>query len=1068
MKKLMAMIGAVAMSFGLFAAAADNYSSTSFEVSDDGCSDGETFNLPMATGWSTTSEDPFALKAQDASALPYPAEGTKARRDALFSAGDINDKFLNLEIPSNTLTRAIGEGQIFIDQLVKFTEYDSDPELAEDAKFAVWMKDDNTDAVGLYASVGTGTAVRNVKIAGEYDPDAWYRLTVKVLGNVRQTGTQAGFLVYVNGEPVTVVEDDKDYLDDAVAGDLATDANGYYAQGRLFTSMDTESAAIASVGYMGYGAIDDLIISEEAPAFAQEGVKYTFTVQPPPGLQVVSVEVGEEPLAGPPYQVDPDTTVRITYEAEEGYKITSDTTYDDVTITEDGQEITDTDVEFGEVYAQLFREEMLFEEYVEDELYDVINSLEDGDQLSFVRGPLIEDPAGDTLYEFSADTTIDVTIDGDLTTWEINSASEGDWITDNVGAEVNFVKIYNFEDPYSSVALGADVTGELSVVWDEEPDAESALCIEEDITVSGVMTAANVLVDGSITLSGEGKVITKTDELAIDADEGEVEKLTDDPAEGWFTYRIARGGDYVAQIGDMKYETLADALEAAEDTDEIELLEDIELTSQMEIDRAITLNLNKNTISFADGDYDSAAILVTVSGATIKNGSVLSTAESPVFACFIDFSEASGTLEDLTVDTANFRWGVGGDLPGDGQWQTDYDTYTVTCRNVKVTGPTSLFQAEGVNLTLDADCAAIQSGTHAEEWRNCAIHAGFNAIVTIAGGEYTGTYAIYKMSSPAKIYVNGGKFTGDVYMHELEGYTGEDVLAITAGNFKGAPIGVKYLANEVAEGYERAWVAGDEDGYVKPGAMAIEYTITYNDYGEWAEGFEPVESYTVETETFALPVAANIEARAGAEFRNWTNELGEVVTEVTKSSTGDLVLYAAWEQAGTDPVTEIIGDKVEGFDELPSEEQKAAYDNVQNLYNKFEDVDLTEAWIASVYGDGAKVPAAKFAATTEEFVDISVKYGLPIMTAGVEVETAQAADGAFTFKLIDEGDPVSLAKANVGEMIEWSADLASFAVNTDEVAATVDEDGVTIKATFLKPNGETKGFMKLHIFADVK
>lgn len=870
MKKLMAMIGAVAMSFGSFAATFGTYSSTSFEYNDDGCWSRETFDWSVATGWSLTPTygNPLVLADQDKSKLPYAESGTRARRDDFFRDRDDNNKFLKLDIPSNTLECVIGEGRIFIDQLIKFSECNSDPDLVEGSKIAVWMKEGDSGENGLFASVGTGSDVRSVQIAGEYEPDVWYRLTVKALGNVRQTGVQAGFLVYINGEAVTIAADDREYLDAAVAGDLTTDASGYYAQGRLFASRDTESAAISSVGYWGYGSIDDLIISETAPKFAEEE-PYSFTIQPPTGLKVKSVTVGGEPLAGPPYQVQPGTVVRITYEAEAGYKITSDTVYDDVEIDENGQEITDTDVEFDLVRAQLFRNGELFGEYVEDELYSMITNLEDGDQVSFVRGSTIGDPDGEILYEFSPDTTVDVTIADNLTTWEINSANEGDWITDNVGTGENFVKVYKFEDPYSSVALGGDVVGELSVSWDEDPDADSALYIEEDVTVSGVMTAANILVDESITLSGDGKVITQTGELAIDADEGKVEIVPDVPEVGWYTYQI--------------------------NTTPIEIF-------------TVTVNLGEGITAVAT-------------------------------------NKTQGGVEKIFSKTGSFE-------------------------------------------------------------------------------------------------VNGGDTVAVTYACSVSGY--------------------------------KPTVAGVEETIEKDTELKqvdkelLEYTITYNDYGEWAEGFEPVESYTVETETFELPAAANIEARAGAAFQNWTNELGEVVTEVTKGSTGDLVLYAAWEQAGTDPVTEIIGDKVEGFDELPSEEQKAAYDNVQYLYNKFENVAPTEAWIASVYGDGAKVPAAKFAATTEEFIDISVKYDLPIMTTGVEVETAQAADGAFTFKLVDEGEDISLAAAKVGEMIEWSADLASFAVNTDEVAATVDEDGVTVKATFLKPNGETKGFMKLHLFADEK
>ena len=875
MKKLMTVFGAAVMSLGLFAAAEDNYSSTSFEANDAGCSNGQTFNLSQATDWSTTSTDTFALVAQDMSALPYPAEGVKARRDDFFNARNINDKCLKLEIPEDTLECAIGEGQIFVDQLVKFSEYDNNPEPVEGSKIAMWMKADDSGETSLYASVGTGLGVANVQIGGEYVPDKWYRLTIKSLGNVRNSGILAGFLVYINGDLVSIVEDDKDYLDADVAGDLVEDASEYYAQGRLFASMDTRSAEIESVGYTGYGWVDDLIVSESAPQFAED--PYTFTIEPPTGLEVVSVEANGEEL-DEPYIVPPGTTVRITYVAAEGYKITSATAYDDVDINVKDLVIRDEliKVEVAEVCAQLFREGLFFDEYVEGELYDVINSLEDGDQLSFVNedGSEIKDPEGETLYVFWENTTIDVTIDGELTTWEINSARDGDWITDYVGIDENFVKIYNFEYPNSSVELYGDVAGELSVAWDEEPEEGTALYVEADVMVSGKITAACIENEATITLSGEGKVITQTDELndvCTDGGSGP-EILENTPEEGWYTYQVGTPAPG---------ETFTVTVEPA---------------------------LTHSTV------------------AVLSNETEIAFAETYV-------------------------------------GRVDQDIFTVT------------YTAE-------------------------------------------------------------------------DGYFFQDVFGTTT-TFT----------------YE---LTADGDAADAPEPIAIEYTITYSDYGEWIDGFEPVESYTVETETFYLPLAENIAPRAGGEFQNWTNELGEVVTEVEQGSTGDLVLYAAWKQAGINPVDEVIADKVEGYNELSPEDQGTAYANVQHLCNKFEEVELTEYWISIVYGQDAKVPAAKLAATTEELIDISVKYDLPIMTADVKVETAQATDGAFTFKLVDGGEGVNVEAAEIEEMIEWSADLVDFAVNRDEIDVEVEDDNVTIKATFANQNDEPKGFMKLRLFADEK
>lgn len=866
MKKLIVTIAASVMSFGLFAAAADNFYSTSFEKYDDGCLDshGKTFDLTGGgvKGWSTTVTEPFELGAQDASALPYDGSKTRARRNSLFKCTDNNDKYLKLDTGADTLAREIGKGQIFIDQLVKFSVHATDPVIDGGAKIAVWMKESDSGYL-LCATVGTGVEARTVRIRGDYsDPTKWYRLTIKSLGNVRKTGSQAGFLVYINGFRTSIVEDDREYLVDE--RELSDAAGGYYAEGCLFAAVDTTSAEISSIAYSGYGSIDDLIISEEAPKFAED--PYTFTITPPDGLEVVSVEANGGEL-DEPYTVPPGTTVRITYVAAEGYKITSDTTYDDVEINDDGQVIDDTtDVKFAEVVAQLFREGIFFDEYVKDELYDVIMNLQNEDQILFTGTADIYD--GDLMkYGFTENTKLTVEDNDGAITWKVDVFNDGWGYEGTFSAcdEIEETKTINawFESEDGILSIQADVAGSV------QADV-GLIAVENDITVSGVVTAANIVNAETITLSGAGKLVTQNDELNdVYADDGsELEILENIPEEGWFTYQIG--------------------------------------------------------------------------------------APAPV------------------------------------------DTFTVT-----------------VNLGEDITAVATNM---------------------TQGGE-------------AKVFLETGSFTVN---------TGDVIAVVYACSASGYKPTVAGVEETIEEDTELAQVNKE----------LLYYAITYNDIDGWVEGFEPVESYTVESETFDLPGAGDIEGRAGAEFQNWTNELGEVVTEVMQGSTGDLVLYAAWKTAGTDPVIEIIGDKVEGFNDLPSEEQKAAYAKVQYLSNQFEDVDQTKEWIASVYGDGAKIPVSKFVATTEELIDISVKYDLPILTAGVEVETAQAADGAFTFKLVDEGEDVSVAAAKVAQMIEWSADLVNFEVNTDEVSVTVDDDNVTLKATFAKPDGETKGFMKLRLFAD--
>ena len=322
MKKLMTMIAAVATAFGLFAADTpdpDTYYSTSFEASDAGCDDGETFDWETA-GWTTTYADGFTLATQD-SVLPY--DTGRARRDEFFNAKDTNNKYLVLETGTNEIKHAIGgTDRVFFDQLVKFTGYEDAPTIADGTKIAVWLSATETDestvgATNLYVTAGTGTTATNLLIAGDYTPDTWYRLTIKSLGNVIDESTslqQAGFLVYINGELATIVEDQQDYHANPTK---LIDPSGFYEKGQLFTAIDTTTAVLASVGYAGIGGVDDIIFSKDAPDFA---ASVNVTVKSIDGalIEVKDSEGKTIALTDGHYTL-PRGAFTVTYTAADGY-----------------------------------------------------------------------------------------------------------------------------------------------------------------------------------------------------------------------------------------------------------------------------------------------------------------------------------------------------------------------------------------------------------------------------------------------------------------------------------------------------------------------------------------------------------------------------------------------------------------------------------------------------------------------------------------------------------------------------------------------------------------------------
>ena len=145
---------------------------------------------------------------------------------------------------------------------------------------------------------------------------------------------------------------------------------------------------------------------------------------------------------------------------------------------------------------------------------------------------------------------------------------------------------------------------------------------------------------------------------------------------GTWTVGEKTGVTLVAQVGVNKYESLADALAAAENGDTVKLVSNTTLTSSVEINKSITLDLNGKTIRYTGENQKTAnptmshrALNVTSGTVTIKNGAITTTvvgtiyppqdnpqAEGSEFDAIIVKSGAVVTLEDMNI-TINDKYG---------------------------------------------------------------------------------------------------------------------------------------------------------------------------------------------------------------------------------------------------------------------------------------------------------------------------------------------------------------------------------------------------------------------------
>ena len=188
---------------------------------------------------------------------------------------------------------------------------------------------------------------------------------------------------------------------------------------------------------------------------------------------------------------------------------------------------------------------------------------------------------------------------------------------------------------------------------------------------------------------------------------------------------------YVAQIGDVQYETLAAAFEEAENGAVIELLSNVEATGINVTGKTITLNIGTHTITAADPDATNAIFKVTENGKLTVNG--------------------SGSIVNQKTTAKNyhaFRVAEGGAL-------TIGEGVTVTANQCCV-----FIRDKGSTLTTSGNLASSATfaiaGNGSEGWGGTT--------VTIAGGSVSATnedgFAIYQPQS-GTLNITGGTITAD-------------------------------------------------------------------------------------------------------------------------------------------------------------------------------------------------------------------------------------------------------------------------------------------------------------------
>ena len=285
------------------------------------------------------------------------------------------------------------------------------------------------------------------------------------------------------------------------------------------------------------------------------------------------------------------------------------------------------------------------------------------------------------------------------------------------------------------------------------------------------------------------------------------------------THALTDGVDVVingvkaAQIGDVKYETLQAAIDAANNGETVTLLADA--TEDVTIDKNITLDLGGKTLTNTGADKATVTIAKGAT-ATVQNGSIIGgtsyyNIQNHGIATFTGVTATAGNTGSSMID----NWGTltieSGDYEGGLNVVKSEEGSTLTINGGKFTGtyaPSSGYTAVILvygNTTITGG-EFIQSLTTTGSWAHpqvvmTGVVEGYEAFTTVTGGTFTnkksgeGIFRGLGKATSDNFEVSGGTFnksvpdsyfkTGYFAKKTADGYTADGPYAVRLGTAAG-------------------------------------------------------------------------------------------------------------------------------------------------------------------------------------------------------------------------------------------------------------------------------------------
>lgn len=221
--------------------------------------------------WTGDSDSAIVREYAEAPSLQsYPAPFENA-----------GSQFLEIDASSEVKVNPGAQGGItYIDSMVKFSAAEEDPSASiTDAMFLLWLQKNGSSydikVKGALADLGENDSfslpAKTYTISGSgvtIEPDSWHRVKVAFFPQLfgEDGDAFAAFTIQIDGLDMAATEATctQSVYDGYISGSIDDEYAALFAANKMIPASNP-AATITSIGFQGNGAIDDLVVSADAP-----------------------------------------------------------------------------------------------------------------------------------------------------------------------------------------------------------------------------------------------------------------------------------------------------------------------------------------------------------------------------------------------------------------------------------------------------------------------------------------------------------------------------------------------------------------------------------------------------------------------------------------------------------------------------------------------------------------------------------------------------------------------------------------------------------------------------------